>query len=139
MITGGNTGLGKETILQLAKHNPSRLYLAARTPSKAEAAIRDIKAVVPNANIAFLQLDLASLKSVKEASDTFPASSNRLDLLINNAGIMAQPAGLTCDGYELQFGTNHVGHALLTKILLPKLHQTSQQPGSDVYAADCTS
>lgn len=89
LITGGNTGLGKETVLQLAKHNPSRLYLAARTLSKAEAAIRDIKAVVPNANITFLQLDLASLKSVKEASDTFLASSDRLDLLINNAGIMA--------------------------------------------------
>lgn len=78
LITGGNTGLGKETVLQLAKHNPSRLYLAARNPSRAEAAIRDIKAVVPDANVTFLQLNLASLRSVTEASNTFLASSDRL-------------------------------------------------------------
>ena len=118
LVTGGNAGLGKETVLQLANHSPSQLYLAARTQSKAEAAIRDIKATVPNANITFLELDLASLKSVQRASETFLASSDRLDLLINNAGIMAQPEGLTTDGYELQFGTNHMGHALLTKRLL---------------------
>lgn len=139
LVTGGNTGLGKETLLQLAKHNPSRLYLAARTPSKAEAAIRDIKAVVPDANITFLQLDLASLKSVKEASDTLLASPDRLDLLINNAGIMAQAKGLASDGYEVQFGTNHVGHALLTKRLLPILQKTSQQPGSDVRVVSLSS
>ena len=139
LITGGNTGLGKETVLQLAKHNPSRLYLAARTSSKAEATIRDIKAIVPNANITFLQVDLASLRSVKEASETFLASSDRLDLLINNAGIMAQPEGLTPDGYEVQFGTNHVGHALLTKLLLPVLEKTSQQPGSDVRVVSLSS
>ena len=139
LITGGNTGLGKETVLQLAKHNPSCLYLAARTPSKAEAAIRDLKAIVSNANITFLQLDLTSLKSVKEASDTFLASSQWLDLLINNAGIMAQPEGLTSDGYEVQFGTNHMGHALLTKLLLPTLHKTSQQPGSDVRVVSLNS
>ncbi|KAL8834110.1 MAG: hypothetical protein Q9170_003913 [Blastenia crenularia] len=113
--------------------------LKARTPSKAESAIRDIKAIVPTANVIFLQLDLASLKSVKEASDTFLASSNRLDLLINNAGIMAQPDSLTADGYEVQFGTNHMGHALLTKLLLPMLHKTSQQPGSDVRVVTLTS
>ena len=139
LVTGGNAGLGKETVLQLAKHQPSRLYLAARTASKAEAAIRDIRATVPNANITFLQLDLASLKSVQEASDTFLASSDRLDILINNAGIMAQPEGLTTDGYELQFGTNHMGHALLTKRLLPVLQKTSQQPGSDVRVVSLSS
>lgn len=127
LITGGSTGLGKEDVLQLAKHNPSRPYLAARTPSKAEAAIRDIKAAVPNANITFLQLDLASLKSVKQASDTFLASSDRLDLLINNAGIMALPERLTSDGYEVQFDTNHMGHDL-TKLLLPTLQATSRRP-----------
>ena len=132
LVTGGNAGLGKETLIQLAKHNPSHLYLAARTPSKAESAIRDIKTIVPNADVTFLQLDLANLQSVKQASDKFLASSDRLDLLINNAGIMAQPAGLTSEGYELQFGTNHMGHALLTKLLLPTLQRTAQQPGSDV-------
>lgn len=139
LVTGGNAGLGKETVLQLAKHSPSQLYLAARTPSKAEAAIRDIKATVPNANITFLELDLASLKSVQRASETFLASSDRLDLLINNAGIMAQPEGLTVDGYELQFGTNHMGHALLTKRLLPILQKTSQQAESDVRVVSLSS
>ena len=139
LITGGNAGLGKETVLQLAKHSPSQLYLAARTQSKAEAAIRDIKSTVPNANITFLELDLASLKSVQRASETFLASSDRLDLLINNAGIMAQPEGLTADGYELQFGTNHMGHALLTKRLLPILQKTSQQSGSDVRVVTLSS
>ena len=88
LITGGNASLGKETILQLAKHDPSHLCLAARTASKAEATIRDIKAVGPNANITTPQLDLANLKSIEEASNNFLAWSNRLDLLINNAGIM---------------------------------------------------
>ncbi|KAL8647214.1 MAG: hypothetical protein Q9226_006526 [Calogaya cf. arnoldii] len=132
LITGGNTGLGKETILQLAKHNPAHLYLTARTPSEAEAAIHDIKTTVPNANITFIQLDLANLTSVKEASDAFLASSDRLDLLINNAGILAQSAGLTAVGYELQFGTNHIGHALLTKLPLPVLQKTFRQPAADV-------
>ncbi|CAM1508750.1 Fc.00g055980.m01.CDS01 [Cosmosporella sp. VM-42] len=117
LVTGGSAGLGKETILQLAK---------------SEAAIRDIKVVVPNASIIFLRIDLGDFKSGKEASDDFLASSDRLDLLINDAGIMAQLEGLTSDGYELQFGTNHMGHALLTKRLLPILEKTSQQPGSDV-------
>ncbi|KAL8851787.1 MAG: hypothetical protein Q9221_003301 [Calogaya cf. arnoldii] len=76
LITGGNVGLGKETILQLAKHNSAHLYQTVRTPSKAEAAIRDIKATVPNANITSIQLDIANLKTVKEASDTFLASSD---------------------------------------------------------------
>ncbi len=138
-VTGGSAGLGKETVLQLSKHSPSHLYLAARTPSKAEAAIRDIKAVVPNANITFLELNLASLESVNEASNKFLATSERLDLLINNAGIMAQPAGLTKDGYEIQFGTNHIGHALLTKRLLPILDKTSRQPGADVRIVSLSS
>ena len=94
---------------------------------------------MPNANITFLELDLASLKSVQRASETFLASSDRLDLLINNAGIMAQPEGLTTDGYELQFGTNHMGHALLTKRLLPILQKTSQQSGSDVRVVSLSS
>jgi NAD(P)-dependent dehydrogenase (short-subunit alcohol dehydrogenase family) len=81
----GNTGLGKETVLQLAKHNPKEIFLAARTPSKAEAAIEDIKKSVPNGNITFIQLDLTSLQSVKTAAEEFKSRSDRLDVLINNA------------------------------------------------------
>ena len=121
----GNNGLGLETCRQLAKHNP-HIYLAARTPSKAESAIADIKATVPNANITFLQLDLASLESVKKAADTFNAKSDKLDVLINNAGVMALPASTTNEGYEIQFGTNHIGHFLLTKLLMPTLQRTAE-------------
>ncbi|OCK76751.1 NAD(P)-binding protein [Lepidopterella palustris CBS 459.81] len=130
LVTGGNAGLGKESILQLAKHNPSRIYLAARTSSKAAAAIQEIKSAVPTADIEFLQLDLGSLKSVKQAADTFTNREGRLDILLNNAGLMAQPEGLTEDGYELQFGTNHMGHALLTKLLLPTLTRTASLPST---------
>ena len=121
----GNNGLGLETCRQLAKHNP-HIYLAARTPSRAESAIADIIGTVPNANITFLQLDLASLESVKEAADTFNAKSDRLDVLINNAGVMALPASTTKDGYEIQFGTNHIGHFFLTKLLMPTLQRTAE-------------
>ncbi|CAF9911889.1 hypothetical protein IMSHALPRED_010618 [Imshaugia aleurites] len=128
LVTGGNNGLGLETCRQLAKHNP-HLYLAARSPSKAESAIADIKGTVPHANITFLELDLASLESVKNAADTFNAKSDRLDVLINNAGVMALPPGTTKEGYEIQFGTNHVGHFLFTKLLMPTLQRTAEGQG----------
>ncbi|USW48233.1 Putative short-chain dehydrogenase/reductase SDR, NAD(P)-binding domain superfamily [Septoria linicola] len=139
LITGGNTGLGKETVLQLAKHNPKQIFLAARTQSKAEDAIADIKSKVPNGNVSFIKLDLTSLASVKEAADELRDRSDRLDILINNAGIMATPYSKTKEGYEIQFGTNHVGHALLTKLLLPTLLKTAEQPGSDVRIVNVSS
>ncbi len=103
--------------------------MGARTPSKAEAAIAKIKEEVPDAKITFLELDLASLESVKKAADTFNASANRLDVLMNNAGVMALSPSTTKDGYEIQFGTNHIGHALLTKLLLPILQRTADENG----------
>ena len=135
----GNTGLGKETVLQLAKHDPKEIFLAARTPSKAEAAIADIKKAVPKGNVSFIQLDLTSFASIKHAADEFNTRSDRLDILINNAGIMAVPWGKTNEGYELQFGTNHMGHALLTKLLLPTLLKTAEQPNSDVRIINVSS
>ncbi|MCJ1397497.1 hypothetical protein MMC11_000690 [Xylographa trunciseda] len=139
LVTGGNTGLGKETILQLAKHKPAHIYLAARTAAKAENAIKEIEAAVPGANISFLSLDLTSFASVAEAARSFTSQSQRLDVLINNAGIMATPAGTTKEGYEVQFGTNHMGHALLTKLLLPTLLSTAEQPHADVRIINLTS
>jgi NAD(P)-dependent dehydrogenase (short-subunit alcohol dehydrogenase family) len=88
--------------------------------------------VSPDVNVTFLECDLASLASVKKAAETFLAESKRLDILLCNAGVMALPPGLTEDGYEIQFGTNHVGHALLLKLLLPTMLQTAERPGSDV-------
>jgi NAD(P)-dependent dehydrogenase (short-subunit alcohol dehydrogenase family) len=139
IVTGGNNGLGKESILQLSKHNPSKIYLCARSSSKANLAIKSIKSVVPNTNIIFLELDLASLASVKNAAETFLADNTRLDILINNAGIMAVPPGLTSDGYEIQFGTNYLGHALFTSLLLPILVSTSSAPNSDVRIVNVSS
>ncbi|MCJ1250366.1 hypothetical protein MMC30_007592 [Trapelia coarctata] len=139
MSVAGNTGLGKETVLQLAKHNPSQIYLAARTPSKAEAAIAEIKAAVPSADIKFLNLDLTSFTSIADAARQFTSESQRLDVLVNNAGVMALPPDTTKDGYEIQFGTNHVGHALLTKLLMPTLLATAKQPGSDVRIVNLSS
>ena len=139
LVTGGNVGLGKETITQLAKHYPKEIFLAARTPSKAQDAIDDIKRVVPEGRVSYLQLDLSSFASIKRAADEFKSRSDRLDLLINNAGIMAVPWSMTEDGYEIQFGTNHMGHALLTKLLMPTMLKTAEEPGSDVRVINLSS
>ncbi|KAG9197824.1 hypothetical protein G6514_000812 [Epicoccum nigrum] len=131
LVTGGNAGLGKQTILNLAAHNPSRIYLAARTAAKASAAIKDIRAAVPQCcDIVHLPLDLTSFSSIAEAAATFTRAESRLDVLVNNAGVMACPYSTTKEGYEVQFGTNHVGHALLTKLLLPTLLATREQHGA---------
>ncbi|KAL5118221.1 hypothetical protein ACEQ8H_003893 [Pleosporales sp. CAS-2024a] len=143
LVTGGpypslvsktcNAGLGKQTIIHLAAHAPARIYLAARTASKAASAIADIQSAVPNAcEIIHLPLDLACFSSIAAAADMFKARETRLDVLVNNAGIMAAPYATTKEGYEIQFGTNHMGHALLTKLLLPVLLDTAKQPGADV-------
>ncbi|KAH8699420.1 oxidoreductase-like protein [Phaeosphaeriaceae sp. PMI808] len=139
LVTGGNAGLGKQTVLYLAQHSPQRIYLAARTASKASSAIAEIKKSVPDAAIEHLPLDLTSFSSIREAASTFTSKESRLDLLINNAGVMATPYNLTKEGYEIQFGTNHMGHALLTKLLLPTLLETANQPGADVRIVNVSS
>ena len=136
----GNVGLGKETVLQLAHHNPAHIYLSARTESKALDAIKDIQAAVTNCPpITFLQCDLTSLPSVQNAAQQFARKEKRLDILILNAGIMATPPGTTEQGYEIQFGTNHIGHALLTKLLMPTLFETAELPDSDVRVISLSS
>jgi NAD(P)-dependent dehydrogenase (short-subunit alcohol dehydrogenase family) len=125
LVTGGNSGLGKQSVLEFARHGAKEIWLASRSTEKSDEAIADIKKEVPDANIKPLSLDLNSLESVRNAARTFTQSSEQLDILMLNAGIMAAPAGLTKDGYELQFGTNHVGHAPL--------------PGSDVRVVVLTS
>ncbi|KAH6676859.1 hypothetical protein F5X68DRAFT_245850 [Plectosphaerella plurivora] len=133
LITGGNTGLGLETILQLSKHNPVHIYLAAGLEAKAKDAIAQVQDKVPRAPpISFIPLDLGSFLSIKAAAATFRVSSDRLDVLINNAGIMATPEGLTEEGYEVQFGTNHMGPALRTNLLLPTLKATAARHSPDV-------
>jgi NAD(P)-dependent dehydrogenase (short-subunit alcohol dehydrogenase family) len=94
---------------------------------------------VPNANIVFVACDLTSLASVKAAAERVLAETDRLDVLMCNAGIMATPPGLTQDGYELQFGVNHLGHALLIQKLLPTLRRIAISPGGDVRIVILTS
>lgn len=139
LVTGGNIGLGKQSVLEFARHGAKEIWLASRSAEKADQAIQDIKKEVPDANIKPLSLDLTDLESVRNAARTFAQSSQQLDILLLNAGIMASPAGLTKDGYEVQFGTNHVGHALLTKLLTPVLDRTAARPGSDVRVVVLTS
>lgn len=139
LVTGGNSGLGKESILQLAKHKPRQIIMAARSQSRAEAAIEEIETAVPRAKIASLALDLSSFDSIKKAAASVLQQYDRLDVLLNNAGLFGVLPGLTEDGYEMQFGSNHMGPALLTRLLLPLLERTSQLPNGDVRVVQLSS
>eukprot|EP00752_Nemacystus_decipiens_P016210 g14497.t1 len=121
VITGGNTGLGKETAVRLAQLGAD-VTIACRNPDKAFAALEDIKAQAPGAQVSAMPLDLASLDSVGSFAKRFSSSSKPLDILVNNAGVMAIPERQTTkDGFEMQFGTNHLGHFRLTSLLMPSL------------------
>lgn len=139
LITGGNLGLGKQTALDLAKHNPSQLWIAARSAETGNAAVKEIKQASPGVSVNFVRLDLSSFKSVKEAARTVLGSASRLDIYYMNAGIMGGPHVATEDGYERQFGTNYMGHALLFKLLKPLMLKTASLPGADVRAVSLSS
>lgn len=125
IVTGGNTGIGYETTLQLALHG-ARVYVAARSPDRATKAIDQMKAShKEDLDLHFLELDLQNLQSVKDAAATFMRTERRLDILINNAGIMAVPFKLTTDGFETQWQTNHLAPFFLVKCLLPILESTA--------------
>jgi NAD(P)-dependent dehydrogenase (short-subunit alcohol dehydrogenase family) len=123
IITGGNSGIGYETALALAGKN-AQVILTTRSLEKGEAAKRSIHEKHPQAEVVVMELDLADLKSVRRFVGTFLAKYKRLDILINNAGVMALPQRKTVDGFEMQFGTNHLGHFALTGLLLPILKAT---------------
>ncbi|KAK2847514.1 hypothetical protein Q5P01_010513 [Channa striata] len=121
IVTGSNTGIGKATALDLAKRG-ARVILACRNKEKAEAAAFDIRRESGNNQVVFMHLDLASLKSVRNFTETFLKTEPRLDILINNAGLMGP--GFTEDGFGMVFGVNHLGHFLLTNLLLERLQQS---------------
>ncbi|MGX1541603.1 oxidoreductase [Streptomyces adustus] len=118
VVTGANSGLGYVTARELARHG-SRVVVACRSEPRGRAAVDRIGAEVPGAEVEFARLDLGDLASVREFAAHFP--HERLDLLVNNAGVMALPYGTTADGFETQFGVNHLGHFALTGLLLPAL------------------
>jgi NAD(P)-dependent dehydrogenase (short-subunit alcohol dehydrogenase family) len=124
-ITGANSGIGFHAALELARAGAT-VILACRDRAKAEAARQRILTEVPAAQLEVAILDLASLTSVRAAAQSFLATNRRLDLLINNAGVMALPQRrVTPDGFELQLGTNHFGHFALTGLLLPSVLKPS--------------
>jgi len=130
IITGANTGIGFETAAALAAKN-ARVVLACRNHQKAEDALDRIRARTAEADLRLIPLDLASLDSVRDFAESVRSDFDRLDLLINNAGVMAPPFGRTEDGFELHFGCNHLGHFALTGRLMDQLEAT---PGSRVVA-----
>lgn len=130
--------MGEATVRALAQKNPQRIYIAARNTEKCAAAIYGIQPHVPDVRLTCLECDLASLSSVQAAARRVVSESSRLDILICNAGIMGTSPALSKDGYEIQFATNHLGHALLIKLLLPTLLRTAAD-GSDVRIVCLTS
>ncbi|TKA75164.1 hypothetical protein B0A55_03989 [Friedmanniomyces simplex] len=138
LITGGTAGLGRETVVSFAAHSPGHIYFTGRSQSSADSLVREVKSKHPDTPVTFMQCDLASLDSVQKAAKVILAQTDRLDIAILNAGVMALPAALTKEGYEIHFGTNHVGHALLVKLLTPLLEATAAH-GGDVRLVWTTS
>ena len=128
VITGANTGLGYETASALAAKG-AHVVLAVRNVEKGKAAADLIARATPGASVAIAELDLTSLDSIRAAADQLRAAHSSIDLLINNAGVMFTPKSTTKDGFELQFGTNHLGHFALTNLLLDRVLAA---PGSRV-------
>ena len=120
VVTGANTGLGYETAAALAEHG-AHVVLAVRNLDKGKDAVSRITANSPQADVALQELDLTSLESVRAAAEQLRSDYDRIDLLINNAGVMWTPKSTTKDGFELQFGTNHLGHFVLTNLVMPAL------------------
>lgn len=124
LITGANTGIGKETALDLARRG-ARVILACRDMTRARIAADDIRQQSGNGNVVVKKLDLASLQSVRDLAKEVEENEERLDILINNAGIMWCPKWQTEDGFEMQFGVNHLGHFLLTNCLLDLMKKSA--------------
>jgi NAD(P)-dependent dehydrogenase (short-subunit alcohol dehydrogenase family) len=120
IVTGANSGIGYEAALALAKRG-ANVVLACRSPERSQAAADRVRAAAPKANLELAPLDLASLRSVRSFADWFQRTHERLDVLVNNAGVMAIPRQVTEDGFEVQLATNHLGHFALTGLLLGRL------------------
>ncbi|KZT27891.1 NAD(P)-binding protein [Neolentinus lepideus HHB14362 ss-1] len=125
IVTGANTGIGKETAKALLLRN-AKVYIAARSQEKSEQAIKDLEKETGKTAV-FLKLDLADLPSIKAAAEEFKSKETQLHVLFNNAGVMIPPVEqLTAQGYDLQFGTNVLGHFYFTKLLIPTLVETAK-------------
>lgn len=124
IVTGANSGIGKETAKELARRNGT-IYMGCRDLAKCEEARKEIIVATKNKNVYCRKLDLASFSSIKHFAKQFKTEQNRLDILINNAGVMRCPKSVTQEGFEMQIGVNHLGHFLLTHLLLDYLKASS--------------
>lgn len=124
VITGANTGIGKETARELAKRG-GRIIMGCRDMEKCEASAREIRGKTLNPHVYARHIDLASIESIRQFADRVNQEEKRVDVLINNAGVMRCPAGKTKDGFDMQFGVNHLGHFLLTNLLLDTLKKSA--------------
>ncbi|WP_371618579.1 oxidoreductase [Streptomyces sp. NBC_00454] len=131
VVTGANSGIGYFTALELARRGAS-VVLACRSAARGRAAEVRLRTEVPGAEVEFIPLDLADLATVREFAGAYAQRHGTLDLLVNNAGVMALPFGRTADGFETQFGVNHLGHFALTGLLLPRL--LAAAPGARIVS-----
>ena len=128
VVTGATSGLGYHASLELARKG-AHVIMASRNAARAQAALSQILAKAPGASLEVMTLDLASLASIRSFAKTFQSEYSQLHIQINNAGVMAIPQRRTADGFEMQFGTNHLGHFALTGLLL---NTTCNTPGSRI-------
>ncbi|KAK0761589.1 hypothetical protein N5P37_006542 [Trichoderma harzianum] len=141
LVTGGNTGIGLQTVKQLALHG-AKVYMGARSESRAKEAIESILSenhTIGQEHIIWLPLDLSKLFNIVEAAQLLSSWEKRLDILINNAGIAADDFTTTTEGFESTIAVNHIGHFVLTTKLLPLLKATASQAGSDVRVVTISS
>ena len=129
LITGGTAGLGYQTVLSFAKHGAAHIFFTGRSAASAQTLTKDVQSVAPNVGITFVSCDMTSLASVQTAAKEVLSKTDRLDVFMANAGVMAVAAGQTKDGYETQFGINHMGNALLVDLLTPLLESTAKKHG----------
>lgn len=131
IVTGSNTGIGFTAALELAKLGPKTIIMACRSQTRALAAIATIesKLTLPSSNktqLEFVKLDLSDLNSVKEFAEEIKSKYSKIDMLVNNAGMLVQQKDFTAQNHELMFGVNHLGHFLLTKLLLEQLKASDE-------------
>ncbi|KAL6488703.1 hypothetical protein MHYP_G00024440 [Metynnis hypsauchen] len=124
IITGASTGIGKETAIDLSKRG-ARIIMACRDMEKADAALKEVIEASGNQNVVTKKLDLSDSKSIREFAQSINSEEKAVNILINNAGVMACPYGKTADGFEMQIGVNHMGHFLLTYLLLDLIKRSA--------------
>ncbi|XP_068199952.1 retinol dehydrogenase 12-like [Antennarius striatus] len=124
IITGANTGIGKETAIDLAKRG-AKIIMACRDMEKAQAAMKEVTESSGNQNVVCMKLDLGDTNSIREFAEAINSGEPKVNILINNAGVMSCPFGKTADGFEMQIGINHFGHFLLTYLLIDLIKRSA--------------